>query len=340
MRMPRRAGTYDATVATTSRTSAVTANVHGSSGSTWYSNRSSSRVSAPAATSPATTPIRDEAQRLAEHEAQHRGRRRAERHADADFLRPLPHRVRHHAVDADRRERERDEREHADQHRHRARTRDRVADDLFERADSRPAPPVPSTWTTLVTLVASNIGSCWVRTKNVMPRPGRCVLGTKMVWRTGPSSVDLMLPTTPTTVHSTSSLPLAWSKLTRRRRPSGSAVRELLPHELFADDRDGRRVHGVGLGEVASGHLWNPHRPEESRRDRPHLAGWQLAVRRLRPIDAPEARADAGERHRQARGPCGVLNPGQRGNARQRFAEEAAGLREVVSRGRKLLRPP
>ena len=35
MRMPRRAGTYDATVATTSKTSAVTMNVHGSSGSTW-----------------------------------------------------------------------------------------------------------------------------------------------------------------------------------------------------------------------------------------------------------------------------------------------------------------
>ena len=43
--MPRRAGTYDAIVATTSSTSAVTANVHGSSGSTSYSNRSSSRVS-------------------------------------------------------------------------------------------------------------------------------------------------------------------------------------------------------------------------------------------------------------------------------------------------------
>ena len=30
-----------------------------------------------------------------------------------------------------------------------------------------------------------------------------------------------MFPTTPTIVHSTSFLPLAWSKLTRRRRPSG-----------------------------------------------------------------------------------------------------------------------
>jgi len=41
-----RAGTYDATVATTTRTNAVPPNVHGSSGSTWYSNRSSRRVSA------------------------------------------------------------------------------------------------------------------------------------------------------------------------------------------------------------------------------------------------------------------------------------------------------
>jgi hypothetical protein len=34
MRIPRGAGTQDATVATTSRTNAVTPNVHGSSGST------------------------------------------------------------------------------------------------------------------------------------------------------------------------------------------------------------------------------------------------------------------------------------------------------------------
>ena len=34
-------------------------------------------------------------------------------------------------------------------------------------------------------------------------------------------SVDLMLPTTPTIVHSTSFLPLACSTLIRRRRPSG-----------------------------------------------------------------------------------------------------------------------
>ena len=31
-----------------------------------------------------------------------------------------------------------------------------------------------------------------------------------------------------------------------------------------------------------------------------------------------------------------MLNPGQRGHARQGFAEEAVGLREVVARGRKL----
>ena len=57
-----------------SRTSALTPNVHGSSGSTWNSNRSSKRVSVPAATSPTTTPINDEAQRLAEDEAEDRRR--------------------------------------------------------------------------------------------------------------------------------------------------------------------------------------------------------------------------------------------------------------------------
>ena len=113
----------------------VAANVHGSSGSTSNSNRSSSRVSTPAATQSRGDADGDEAQRLAEHQAEHRRRRRAEGHADADFLRPLPHRVRHHAVDADRRERERHEREHAEQHRNRAWTRDRAADDIFERAD-------------------------------------------------------------------------------------------------------------------------------------------------------------------------------------------------------------
>src|SRR5258706_14535458 len=71
------------------------------------------------------------------------------------------------------------------------------------------------------TLVASDSGCCCVRTKNVMALLGRWVLGVKVVWRTGPSSDDLVLPTTPTTIHSTSSLPLAWSTLIRRRRPNG-----------------------------------------------------------------------------------------------------------------------
>ena len=70
MRMPRRAGTYDATVATTSRTSAVTANVHGSSGSTSYNNRSSSRVSSACREQSRGDADDDEAQRLAEHEAE------------------------------------------------------------------------------------------------------------------------------------------------------------------------------------------------------------------------------------------------------------------------------
>ena len=123
-----------------------------------------------------------------------------------------------------------------------------------------------------VTLVASDSGSCWVRTKNCMPLPGRCVLGMKMVWRTGPSSDDLMLPTTPTTVHSTSFLPLAWSTLIRRRRPSGLPSGNCCLTSSSLTIATGHRVHGVGRGEVTSGHLWNPQRPEESWRDRPHLA--------------------------------------------------------------------
>ena len=85
----------------------------------------------------------------------------------------------------------------------------------------RPALPVPSRerFPSRWSRATSDPAGCARRT--CMPRPGRCVLGTKMVWRTGPSSDDLMLPTTPTTVHSTSSLPLAWSTLIRRRRPSG-----------------------------------------------------------------------------------------------------------------------
>jgi len=122
MRIPRRAGRYDATVATASSTSAVTANVQGSSGSTSYNSCSSRRVSAPAATSPVTTPMENEPHRLTQHEAEHR-RRRPQRHADADFLRSRPHRVRHHAVDPDRRERKCHEREGADQRRNGARTR-------------------------------------------------------------------------------------------------------------------------------------------------------------------------------------------------------------------------
>ena len=173
--MPRRAGTYDATVATTSRTSAVTANVHGSSGSTSNSNRSSSRVSAAGRDQPGGDADRDEAQRLAEHEAEHR--RRPSRRAPCGRRFPAsapapstPSRRRHRPPRAPARP---------------ARTR-RAAPK--SRADARsccrrplracgprPALPVPSRERRRVTLVASSIGSCSVRTKNVMPLPGRCV---------------------------------------------------------------------------------------------------------------------------------------------------------------------
>ena len=46
-------------------------------------------------------------------------------------------------------------------------------------------------------------------TKSVIAPPGRCVAGMKIVCWMGPSRLDRMSPTTPTIVHSTSSLPLA-----------------------------------------------------------------------------------------------------------------------------------
>ena len=98
-----------------------------------------------------------------------------------------------------------------------------------------------------------------------MPPPGRCVLGTKMVWRTGPSSVDLVSPTTPTIVHSMSSPAVGVVEIDPQTTAQRVAIGELLPYELFADDGDGRRVHRVGLGKITSGHLWNTQRLEESR---------------------------------------------------------------------------
>jgi hypothetical protein len=58
---------------------------------------------------------RDEAQRLAEHQAKDGCRSGTERDADANLLGPLPDRIGHHTVDADRGERERDKREQAEQ---------------------------------------------------------------------------------------------------------------------------------------------------------------------------------------------------------------------------------
>jgi hypothetical protein len=94
MRIPRGAGTYDATVATTSRTSAVTANVHGSNGFDVEQQSLEQPRQHACRDQLCGDADEDEAQRLAEHEAKHRGRCRAEGHADGDFLRPLPHGVR------------------------------------------------------------------------------------------------------------------------------------------------------------------------------------------------------------------------------------------------------
>ena len=290
----------------------MAANVHGSSGSTPYSNALQQPRKHPRGHQPRGDADEDEAERMAEHETKHRRGRRAQRHANADFLGPLAHRVRHHAVDADRRERERDEREHADEDRDRARRAIVLPTTSVERADVRPATPAPSRCTS-----ARDAGrerrrillACARR--SVMPKPGRCDRGTKIVCGPGPSSVDLMLPTTPTIVHSTSSLPLAWSTLMRSRRPSGLSIRELVPDELLADDRDGQPSR----------------RCRTSEKSRPAICGIPIVLKKsgvtgrtwLRgscpsagfgAIDAPEAGADARERNGLARGARACCTPG------------------------------
>ena len=143
------------------------------------------------------------------------------------------------------------------------------------------------------TLVASDSGSCSVRTKNVMAAAG--TLRSRDEDRLADGAVqrrpDVADDADDRPLHVVSAVGVV--DVDAQAPAERAAIGELLPHELLADDRDGRRVDGVGVGEIASGHLRNPQRLEEPRRDRPDLARRQLAVRRLRPIDAPEAGADA-----------------------------------------------
>src|SRR4029079_8546915 len=50
-----------------------------------------------------------------------------------------------------------------------------------------------------------------------------------------------------------------------------AAIRELLPDEFLADDRNWLRVGDVGIGEIAARHVRNTHGREESRCDRADL---------------------------------------------------------------------
>ena len=120
----RRAGTYDANVATRPKSSDTATNVLGSSGVMPKSMPWRYREPAAAPTSPSATPVAVSNQPLPEDERQHLRALRAERHADADLLRALHHGVGEHAVDADRRQQTGDAGEHAEHHRVEAFARD------------------------------------------------------------------------------------------------------------------------------------------------------------------------------------------------------------------------
>ena len=108
-------------------------------------------------------------------------------------------------------------------------------------------------------------------------------------------------------------------------------IGELTADDLLADDRDRRRVGRIGIGEVASGDLWNAQRGEEVRRDGPDVAGWELRVRRPRLIDAPETRADAGKWNGHARRSGDRLYAGERSDSGHRIAKKVARRKEVVA---------
>ena len=149
-------------------------------------------------------------------------RLRAEREADADLLRPLLHRVRHQAVDADCRQQQRRRAEHRHQPHveplarrrerhdlgHRAHVGDRqprgLPELLLDRRSSpsaaRPAcaPPTPSaSRLTLSAFAASGTCACGmyiVGSGSLFRPPSRVSPTTPMIWRSGSSANSRMTP--------------------------------------------------------------------------------------------------------------------------------------------------
>ena len=154
-------------------------------------------------------------------------RRRAEREPDADLLRPLLDRVRHQAVDADRRQQQRRRAEHRHQPHVEALARGRARHDFAHRADVRHRQAgrlrAAASWIAALT----ECGSTCVRTTqaigvsrtfSALAASGTCACGMYIV---GPGS--LLRPpsrTSPTT-------PMIWR--------SGSVGE--LAHHAAADDQ-------------------------------------------------------------------------------------------------------
>ena len=133
--MARRAGRYAASNATAANAIETATNVAGSSGVRPTSIPWRYRVDGGRPGQAGRDADERDERALTEHEDHHRGRPGTERHADADFARPLRHRVRHHAVDADRREGAGHAGEDAEQHRVEAQPRNPVGHHLLHRGD-------------------------------------------------------------------------------------------------------------------------------------------------------------------------------------------------------------
>ena len=131
MRIARRAGIQQAASATTPNNSATPKNVNGSVALTPNSSLPSNLVIPNAATSPIASPATVSIDAAPNHQSQHVNRQRAKRHANPEFLRPLRHEIRHHAVDSNRRKQQRQPRKYSKQLRFDARVRIRFHDHLL-----------------------------------------------------------------------------------------------------------------------------------------------------------------------------------------------------------------
>ena len=134
-------------------------------------------------------------------------RLRAERQADADLLRPLLDRVRHQAVDADRREQQRRAAEHRHQPHVEPLARGRARHDLLHRAHvgdrqpGRPGAAAPGSALLIVSgsaCVRTTQAIGVIRTFSALTASGTCACGMYIV---GPGSLfsppSRVSPTTP-----------------------------------------------------------------------------------------------------------------------------------------------